>query len=145
MTSQQRRRHQIRHRVETGKIRKSSWKFSPPIVHVQLTQFCVSFIHIPPSMRKGVTLTEEGGPTMHSSPQVPRCFFQSEPPPLSVSSWFAESRTLREGRRDQLLGNNNQSSYIGRCRVTSGSSSSFNTTPTILLFIHLLFHFFLLF
>ena len=83
--SQQRWHHRIRHRAEAGKIRKSSWNVSPPIEHSEPTQFCVSSIHIPSPMRKGVTLAEEGGPTMHSSLQVPRCFFQSEPSPFSVS------------------------------------------------------------
>ena len=41
----------------------------------------------------------------------------------------------------QLIGNNNQSSYIGRYRVALDfSSHPFNTAPTILLFIHLLLY-----
>ena len=88
MTSQRRWRHRIRHRAEAGKIRKSSWNVSPPIEHSEPTQFCVSSIHIPSPMRIGVTLAEEGGPTMHSSLQVPQCFFQSEPPPFSFPYCF---------------------------------------------------------
>ena len=86
-----------RHNNEAGKIWKSSWNVSLPIVHSEPTQFCVSSIHITSPMRTGVTLAEEGSPTMHSLLQVPQCFFQSEPPPFSVICCFLEPRILCEG------------------------------------------------
>ena len=107
--------------------------------NAELIQFCISSIHIPSSMRKGIKLWQEGGPNMHTTPQVPQFFFQNEPPPFPAYLLFFRAMGLAWGHTRsvamQLPGNNNQSSYIGRCRVTSA----------LVLLIHLLFYFFLFF
>ena len=93
--------------VETGRIRKSSWNSAFRRYHSTHSVLCL--LHSYSILLEKRYLTGVPySPSMHSSPQVLRCFFQSEPPPLSATFsflCFSEPRILREGTRDQLLCN----------------------------------------
>ena len=73
--------------VETGRIRKSSWNSAFCTYHSTPSVLCL--LHSYSILLEKRYLTGDPySPSMHSSPQVLRCFFQSEPPPLSVSFVF---------------------------------------------------------
>ena len=91
-------------RVKTRKIRKSSCHFAFCYYLITLSVLCLHHSYTILN-KKRYLIDTWCDPSMHSSPQVPRCFFQSEPPPLPVSFFSSKLRTLREDTRDQLLCN----------------------------------------
>ena len=88
--------------VETGRIRTSSWNSAFCRYHSTPSALCL--LHSYSILLEKRYLTGDSySPSMHSSPQVYRCFFQSEPPPFQVLYCFSESPTLCEDTREQLL------------------------------------------
>ena len=90
-----------RTRDVTTKMKTEKWKLAKSenqaetwhsFPNRQLTQFCVSSIHIPSSMRKGIKLRQVGGPSMISSPKY--LDFQSWAQVTMYSNTLLASRVL---------------------------------------------------
>ena len=101
--------------VETGRIRKSSWDFAFCYYHSTHSVLCLLHLYSI-LLEKNYQNRFSCRPSMPGCAQVPRCSFQSEPPPFPVSYRFPEPRTLCEDTQDQLLCNCYAIiTNIGRC------------------------------